>query len=128
MNLGRLFIAAIFVGASGAVIDMAIDVSASMHKVSRRRPDLSAGELMRSGITMGRSMVNTMVTTLIMAYVSGYMALLMVLLSKGVPVVHVLNLNYIAAEIMKTIVGSFGLVAVAPFTALVGGFLFAGRK
>jgi hypothetical protein len=67
------------------------------------------------------------VTTLLMAYVSGYMALLMVLLSKGVPVVHVLNLNYIAAEIMKTVVGSFGLVAVAPFTGIVGGFLFINR-
>jgi uncharacterized membrane protein len=51
----------------------------------------------------------------------------MVLLSKGVPVVHVLNLNYIAAEIMKTVVGSFGLVAVAPFTAIVGGLLFTNR-
>jgi uncharacterized membrane protein len=127
LDLGRLFIAVIFVGASGAVIDMSIDVSASMHEVSQKRPDLPTGELIKSGFTMGRSMVNTMVTTLLMAYVSGYMALLMVLLSKGVPVVHVLNLNYIAAEIMKTVVGSFGLVAVAPFTAVVGGFLFTSR-
>jgi uncharacterized membrane protein len=59
---------------------------------------------------------------------SGFMALLMVLQSKGIPVVHVLNLNYIAAEIMKTIIGSFGLVAIAPLTALVGGFLFASHK
>lgn len=128
LDLGRLFIAMIFVGASGAVIDMSIDVSASMHEVSQKRPDLSTGELIKSGFTMGRSMVNTMVSTLLMAYVSGYMALLMVLLSKGVPVVHVLNLNYIAAEIMKTVVGSFGLVAVAPFTAIVGGFLFSSRR
>ena len=128
LNLGRLFIAAIFLGASGAVVDIAIDVAASMHEVSEKRPDLSARELIRSGFTMGRSMVNTMVTTLLMAYVSGYIALLMVLLSKGVPVVHVLNLNYIAAEIMKTVIGSFGLVAVAPFTAFVGGFLFIKNR
>jgi len=128
LNLGRLFIAAIFLGASGAVIDIAIDVAASMHEVAVKRPDLSPAQLIRSGFTMGRSMVNTMVTTLLMAYVSGYMALLMVLLSKGIPAVHILNLNYIAAELMKTVVGSFGLVAVAPFTAVVGGFLFAAKK
>jgi uncharacterized membrane protein len=69
-------------------------------------------------------MVSTMVTTLLMAYVSGYMALLMVLLSKGIPAIHILNLNFISAEIMKTVVGSVGLVTVAPFTAIVGGVLF----
>ncbi|MEW6263011.1 MAG: YibE/F family protein [Thermodesulfobacteriota bacterium] len=124
LDLGRLFIAAIFLGASGAVIDVAIDVAAAMREVARKRPDLSRKELTRSGFTVGRAMVSTMVTTLLMAYVSGYMALLMVLLSKGIPAAHILNLNFIAAEIMKTVIGSFGLVTVAPFTAIVGGILF----
>jgi uncharacterized membrane protein len=124
LDLGRLFVAAIFLGASGAVIDVAIDVAAAMREVAHKRPDLSRKELTRSGFTVGRAMVSTMVTTLLMAYVSGYMALLMVLLSKGIPAVHILNLNFISAELMKTVVGSFGLVTVAPFTAVVGGILF----
>jgi uncharacterized membrane protein len=45
------------------------------------------------------------------------MALLMVLLSKGIPLLQVVNLNYISAVILKTVVGSFGLITVAPFTA-----------
>jgi uncharacterized membrane protein len=124
LDLGRLFVAAIFVGASGAVIDVSIDVAAAMREVAHKRPDLSRKELPRSGLTVGRAMVSTMVTTLLMAYVSGYMALLMVLLSKGIPTIHILNLNFISAEIMKTVVGSVGLVTVAPFTAIVGGILF----
>jgi uncharacterized membrane protein len=124
LDLGRLFVAAIFIGASGAVIDVAIDVAAAMREVAHKRPDLSRKELTRSGFTVGRAMVSTMVTTLLMAYVSGYMALLMVLLAKGIPAVHILNLNFISAEIMKTVVGSLGLVTVAPFTAVVGGILF----
>jgi uncharacterized membrane protein len=124
LDLGRLFIAAIFVGASGAVIDVAIDVAAAMHEVAVKRPDLSMKELTKSGFKVGRAMVSTMVTTLLMAYVSGYMALLMVLLSKGIPPVQILNLNFIAAEVLKTVVGSFGLVTVAPLTALIGGILY----
>jgi len=41
-----------------------------------------------------------------------------------IPAVQILNLNFIAAEILKTVVGSFGIITVAPFTALVGGWLF----
>ena len=124
LNLQRLFIAAVFLGASGAVIDLSIDVSAAMNEVSRKRPDLSVKELMKSGLNVGRPMATTMVTTLLMAYMSEYMALLMVLLSKGIPPVQVVNLNYISAEALKTIVGSFGLITVAPFTALVGGYVY----
>jgi len=69
-------------------------------------------------------MATTMVTTLLMAYISEYMALLMVLLSKGIPPDQIVNLNYLAAEILKTVVGSFGLITVAPFTAVVGGLVY----
>lgn len=129
LDLQRLFIAAVFLGASGAVVDLAIDVSASMNEVIHKRPDLSVKELTRSGLRVGRPMATTMVITLLMAYTSEYMALLMVLLSKGIPPIQVLNLNYIAAEVLKTVVGSFGLVTVAPFTAIVGGFIYVkGRR
>jgi uncharacterized membrane protein len=42
-----------------------------------------------------------------------------------VPLVNIFNLNYVAAEVLNTLVGSFGLVTVAPFTALVGGLVYA---
>ncbi|MEZ4526592.1 MAG: YibE/F family protein [Desulfobacterales bacterium] len=128
LNLEKLFVAAVFLGASGAVIDVAIDVAAAMYEVAHKRPDLSVKELTKSGFAVGRAMVSTMVTTLLMAYLSGYMALLMVLLSKEIPPVQILNLNFIAAEVLKTVVGSFGLVTVAPFTAIVGGILYAKRS
>lgn len=124
LNLERLFIAAVFFGASGAVIDLAIDISAAMNEVSQKRPDLSIKELTKSGLYVGRPMAATMVTTLLMAYISEYMALLMVLFSKGIPPFQIANLNYISAEILKTVVGSFGLITVAPFTAVVGGLVY----
>ncbi len=126
MNLSRLFVAAIFVGASGAVMDLSIDVAAAMAEVAEKRPDLSFGEMVRSGFSVGRAMTGTMVTTLLMAYIASYMALLMVFLAQGVPPLNILNTNYVAAEILRTLVGSFGLVTVAPFTALVGGIALVG--
>jgi len=128
LNLTRLFLAAIFLGASGAVLDVAIDVSTAMSEVIKKRPDLSRRELVRSGFVVGRNMTSTMVTTLLMAYASGYMALLMVFMAQGIPPLYLLNTNYVAAEILKTVVGSFGLVTVAPFTAVVGGLVYVGGK
>ena len=96
LNLERLFIAAVFLGASGAVIDLAIDVSSAMGEVSRRRPDLSVKELIKSGLHVGRPMAMTMVTTLLMAYMSESMALFMILISKGIPPEQIVNLNYVS--------------------------------
>jgi uncharacterized membrane protein len=99
-----------------------------MNEIAVKRPDLSSWELTMSGFRVGRAMSSTMVTTLLMAYMSGCISLLMVLLSRGIPPLQILNINFIAAEILKTIVGSFGLVTVAPFTSVVGGFVYARRR
>jgi uncharacterized membrane protein len=52
----------------------------------------------------------------------------MAFMAQGVPMANLFNLIYVAAEILKTLVGSFGLVTVAPFTALAGGLLLAGKR
>ena len=52
----------------------------------------------------------------------------MVFMAQGTPVSLMLNYKYVAAEIVHTIVGSFGLVTVAPLTAVTSGLLLTGRK
>ena len=71
--------------------------------------------------------MGTMTTTLLLAYSGGYIALLMVFMAQGTPIDHILNYKYVAAEILDTVVGSFGLVTVAPFTAMAAGFLLTKR-
>ncbi len=63
-----MFLAAILIGASGAVIDVAIDISTAMHEVTTKRPDLSRGDLVKSGFAVGRNMTSRWYTTLLMAY------------------------------------------------------------
>jgi uncharacterized membrane protein len=68
-----------------------------------------------------------MTTTLLLAYTGGYTALLMTFIAQGIPLANILNMIYVSAEIIHTMVGSFGLVMVAPITALVGGFVYVGK-
>jgi uncharacterized membrane protein len=124
LDLTRIFLAGIFIASSGAVMDLAMDVSSAMNEVVLKKPDISLKEVIGSGFAVGRAVVGTMVTTLLLAYSSAYLTMLMVFMAQGVPMTNILNMKYVSAEVLNIIVGSFGLVTVAPFTALVGGFIY----
>jgi uncharacterized membrane protein len=106
-------------------MDIAMDISASMNEIHENHPGTPRGEIIRSGFNVGRAVVGTMTTTLLLAYSGGYTALLMVFMAQGTPMISIFNLTYVSAEILHTMVGSFGLVLVAPLTALIGGLLYA---
>ena len=127
LNLTKIFMAAIFIGSSGAVMDLAVDITSAVNEVVEKRPDISRWEAVRSGMNVGRAAMGTMTTTLLLAYSGGYVALLMVFMAQGTPIYNILNYKYVASELIHTIVGSFGLVTVAPLTALTSGFLLVGR-
>lgn len=128
LDLQDLFVGAIVLASSGAVMDLAMDISAGVAEVAYHKPSLSSGALFLSGLRMGRAVVGTMTTTLLLAYSGGYLTLLMVFAVQGTSPVDFLNTTLVSAEIVKTLVGSFGLVLVAPFTALTSSILFRGRK
>jgi uncharacterized membrane protein len=124
LNLSSIFLAGVFVASAGAVMDIAMDISASMREVYEKHPHIPLKELIFSGFNVGRAVVGTMTTTLLFAYSGGYTTMLMVFLAQGTPLVNMFNLTYVAAEILQTLVGSFGLVLVAPLTAVIGGLVY----
>ena len=128
LNLTSIFMASIFLGAAGAVMDLSVDICSAVYEVVEKRPDLSWREAARSGMNVGRSAMGTMTTTLLFAYSGGYVALLMVFMAQGTPMDNILNYKYVAAELIHTVIGSMGLVTVAPFTALCSGLLLTGKN
>ena len=128
LDLTSIFMASIFIGASGAMMDLAVDITSAVWEVIGKKPDISAPEAILSGLRVGRAAMGTMTTTLLLAYSGGYISLLMVFMAQGTPVDHILNYKYVAAEVLDTVVGSFGLVTVAPCTALMAGLLLTRRK
>jgi len=124
LDLTGIFLAGIFLACSGAVMDLAMDIAASLDEVKNKKPDIGFFALFASGMAVGRSVVGTMTTTLLLAYSGGYTAMLMNFMSQGLTLAQILNMNFVAAEVLNILVGSFGLVAVAPFTALIGAALY----
>lgn len=127
LDLTSIFMASIFIGASGAMMDLSVDITSAIAEVIAKKPSIAKKEAILSGMNVGRAAMGTMTTTLLLAYSGGYISLLMVFMAQGTPIYNILNYKYVAAEILDTIVGSFGLVAVAPFTALMSGILLANK-
>lgn len=123
LNLADIFIAGVFLASSGAVMDLAMGISAAMTEVREQNPAITRKALILSGLTVGRHAVGTMTTTLLLAYSGGYTGMLMTFIAQGVPLENVITMVYVSSEIIHTLVGSFGLVLVAPLTALAGGFI-----
>jgi len=123
LNLTKIFMAGIFIGASGAMMDLAVDITSGISEVIQKNPDINRWDAIGSGIRIGQAATGTMTTTLLLAYAGSCTTQLMVFMAQGTPILNILNYKYVASEILQTLVGSFALVTVAPFTAIIGGFL-----
>ena len=128
LDLQRLFAGTLILGASGAVMDLSMDIAAGTEEISLHKPDISRKELISSGMRMGRSVVGTMTTTLLLAYSAGFLTLLMMFKVEGHSPLVILDNPLVASEAVKTLIGSFSLVLTAPLTALIAGVIYAPKK
>ncbi len=122
-----LFIGMMFIANSGALMDLSMDVSVACEEIQRQCPTLDAPALLKSGLTVGRGVLGTMATTLMLAYSGNYLSMLMYFAGQGTPLLDVINLKYVASQLMNTLVGSFGLVATAPLSALIASVLYTRK-
>lgn len=130
LNLTQIFMASVFIGASGSVMDLSVDITSAVNEVvktaARKRISISRREAVLSGLAVARAAMGTMTTTLLLAYSGTCIALLMTFMAQGTPLYNILNNNIVSAEIINTIAGSFGLAMTAPFTSLIAGNILHG--
>ncbi len=123
LNIREIFLSMVFIANSGALMDLSMDIASASEELIQNCPDISSRQLLKSGFAVGRNVIGTMTTTLMLAYSGSYLSLLMYFQGQGTPVIDILNLKYVASEILTTLVGSFGLVTVAPFSAIMAAAL-----
>ena len=128
LKLTDIFISGIFISAAGAVMDVAMDIAASQNEIKEKKPAIHRKELILSGFRVAYPVIGTMTTTLLFAYSGSFLFTFMVFMAKGTPMINIFNINYIAAEVLHTMVGSFGLVLVAPATAIIGGYVYSYKS
>lgn len=128
LNLTLIYQAGIYLSCSGAILDLAIDISAAIEELVNKKPDISKKEILLSGITIGKSIVGSQTTTLLLAYMGSFIAVMMVYMAQGTPLLSILNTKFISSEILHTFVGCIGLVIVSPLTSIMCSYIYTKSK
>ncbi|WED20841.1 YibE/F family protein [Vibrio sp. JC009] len=123
LDMVGILYAAILVGASGAAMDVAMEMAATMEEVKLNSPEISRTNLLRSGLRVGNAVIGTMTTTLLLAYAGGFLTLLMLFATRGNDLMQILNMKLVASEICRTLIGSLALIIVAPVTAWIASYM-----
>lgn len=122
VDLSGLILAGIVLGALGAVDDVTVTQASAVEEVRALRPDLGLSATYRSAIRVGRDHVASTVNTLLLAYAGAAMPLLLFFVLSEQSIGSVLNSEVVAVEVVRTLVGSIGLVAAVPLTTWLAAF------
>ncbi len=123
LDLQGLLLAGILIGTLGALDDVVINQSSAIFELSRANPSLGWQALFRHGMVIGRDHIAAMVNTLLLAYAGVALPLLLLLSVYTEPLGTTLNREIIAEEIVRTLVGSLGLLAGVPLTTLIAALV-----
>jgi uncharacterized membrane protein len=116
LDLNGLLLAGIVLGAIGALDDVTVTQASAVWEVHGANPSLESGELYASGLRVGRDHIVSTVNTLLLAYAGASLPLLILFTLAGQSFGFVASSEIVAVEIVRTLVGSIGLVAAVPVT------------
>lgn len=128
IQVPELLFAGIIVSALGAIMDMGMSISSSIFEIRSVRPELTAGELYRSGMNVGRDVIGTMTNTLILAFAGSSLTVIIIIALYYLPYLRLINLNLLGLEIIQGLSGSIGMILTVPVTAACAAFLASRLK
>ena len=128
-NFTGILSAGIILGAVGAMMDVSMSISSSVHEVKQVNPNITVRQSIRAGLNVGRDIMGTMADTLIFAYLGAHMMTMLLpridFPEAGIlyPFLRLVNDEATAVAIIQAVVGTIGLVLTVPIAATVAGFL-----
>ena len=117
LNMRGLLLAAVLIGSIGAVLDVAISITASMSEFVDYDDNIPLDRLLLAGLNVGSEVLGSMINTLILAYMGSALPMAVLISSAGVELSGLLNDPYIAQEIVQSLAGTLGLLFTIPATA-----------
>ena len=126
VNLRGLLLGGIIIGTLGVLDDVTITQASAVWELRAANPSFVFADLYRSAIRIGRDHIASTVNTLVLAYAGASLPLLLLFTVSRRPLDDVLNSEVVAEEIVRTLVGSIGLVASVPVTTALAASVVAG--
>ena len=116
VNLEGLLLASIIIGTLGVLDDVTVTQASAVWELHRANPGYGVRNLFHAGVRIGRDHIASTVNTLVLAYAGASLPLLIIFSISNRNITQVLNSEIVAEEIVRTFVGSIGLVAAVPVT------------
>lgn len=120
INIRGLLLAGIMIGALGVLDDITISQAALVRELKLANPKLNAKQLFIRGMNVGRDHIASLINTLVLVYTGAALPLLLLFtLDATRPPMVVINYEIVAEEIVRTLVGSIGLISAVPITTIL---------
>jgi uncharacterized membrane protein len=123
VDVRGLVLAGIIIGSLGVLDDVTVTQVSAVWQLHEANPDLGARGVYSSALVIGRDHIASTVNTLVLAYAGASLPLLLVFTQAGRSLGDVAVGELVAVEIVRTLVGSIGLVAAVPLTTLLAAFV-----
>ena len=125
VDVRGLLLGGVVIGALGALDDMTVTQASAVWELRRANPALSRRELYQSALRIGRDHVGSTVNTLLLAYAGASLPLMLLFVLSNQSLGTVANSEVVAVEIVRTLVGSIGLVAAVPARTWLASWVVA---
>ncbi len=123
MSARGLLLGGIIIGALGVLDDVTTTQSSTVMEIHRANRALGPTQLFGRAMNVGRDHIASVTNTLVLAYAGASLPLLMILAGQGEPIGILVSYEQLTAEVVRTLVGSMGIVAAVPITTALAAFL-----
>ena len=127
LKLSNILFAGIIIASSGAVMDTTISIASSLSEMKSLNPAISATQLWKSGMNIGRDVMGTMTNTLILAFIGSGINSILIVFMYQMPYLRMINLDLLVVEILRGLSGSIAVVLSIPVTALLAARAMTGK-
>lgn len=128
LDFAGLLLGGIMIGVLGVLDDIAVTQAAIVSELYNSGSNLSRREVYKRAIRVGKEHVGALVNTLALAYTGASLPLLLYFSTSDYTIGSIINQEIFATEIIRTIVGSIGLVLTVPITTLLAVYMLKDYK
>ncbi|MFF8948045.1 YibE/F family protein [Streptomyces sp. NPDC014940] len=128
IDMSGLLLAGVIIGSLGVLDDVTVTQTSAVWELHEANPAMGRRDLYRAAIRIGRDHIASVVNTLVLAYAGAALPLLLLFSIAQSSVGTVANSELVAEEIVRTLVGSIGLVASVPVTTALAALVVAADR
>ncbi|MFH8580494.1 YibE/F family protein [Streptomyces zaomyceticus] len=128
IDMSGLLLAGIIIGSLGVLDDVTVTQTSAVWELRQADPSMGPRALYRAAIRIGRDHIASVVNTLVLAYAGAALPLLLLFTIAQSSMGTVANSELVAEEIVRTLVGSIGLVASVPVTTALAALVVSADR